>query len=238
LTTPRYRQAIYVAAAVLTASACAAAVADIPPLDLTAAEHAGYQRWLAALEEPDAATLSNESAESAVWRSAIGTGDGAQLDTLLAGFASRATDCDDQSRYWCALALAARGQWDRCLLQLKQLLATGNPDEFDLRQRAWVVSAVADQFFLLGARRQCRDLYSLLSLSDRRELQLWAEYQGANLDLLDADYRRAATTYEQLCGCVDSSAWRIHACALAEVAQQLTRIQEGGESDGTVDRYR
>jgi hypothetical protein len=209
--------------------------ADAHAADLTALELTGYQRWLRAAGEPDTTTVAPVTVVTAALRAAIAGADTARLDTLATRLAMLTERIDDDARYWYAIALVMRERWNDSLLQLKQLVASGNPQRFAPPQRAWVVTAIADQLFLVGARRQCRELYAQMARSELRSLRQWSSHQTANLDLLASDYPRAATAFAELCASVGENPLRAQACALAEVAGQLSRVQERGEPDGSAE---
>lgn len=241
LTTPNHCCTPHLAATLLAVAVqtVAAPAVAAPQADLTAAEMAGYQRWLYSLDGNGNWLLRTEISDPALaLRNGIAAGDSARVDTLLAQFSRRCAGLTDVERYWYAFALADRQRWAASLEQLRRLLIIeGLPRSLGATERAWVLTAAADHFFLLDAKRQARDLYSLLSISDRPGLRLWGEYQLANIDFLDTDYRRAATTYEQLCDAPEVGRWQAQACAMAEVARQMNRIKVEGGPYGTATYY-
>ena len=234
--TPRLA-ATLLAVAVQTVAAPAVAA---PPADLTATEMDGYQRWLYSLDGNGNWPAQTEITDTALaLRNGIAAGDSARVDGLLAQLSRYTDGLTDVERYWYAFALADRQRWAASLVQLRRLLTVeGLPRSLGATERAWVLTATADHFFLLDGKRQARDLYSLLSISDRSGLRLWGEYQLANLDFLDTDYRRAARTYEQICNAPEVGRWQAQACAMAEVARKMNQIKVEGEPYGTAAYYR
>ena len=241
LTTPKQYCRPGIAATVLAVAVQTVAVPAMaaPLADLTATEMSGYQRWLYSLDQPGNWPAQPEITDTALaLRDAIAAADSARVDGLLAQLSAHTDGLTDVTRYWYAFALADRQRWAASLEQLRRLLIVESlPRSLGATERAWVLIATADHFFLLDSKRQARDLYSLLSLSDRSGVRLWGEYQLANIDFLYADYRRAAATYEQLCSAPDAGRWQAQACAMAVVARKLNQIKVEGEPYGTAAYY-
>lgn len=226
LTTPSHCCGPGIAATLLAAALQAGAgggAADLPPL--TAAELGHYRGWLAQLEQPQAWPDRTAIAPAAAaLRQAVADGDTAAVDQVLVRQAA-APQRDAPTRFWCAFALAYRERWADSLLQLRGLLGTATPPAgLDAGGVAWAVTALADEHFLLGARQQARELYVLLATSARHDLRSWGTYQLANLDLLAAEYDRAADGFASLCEVPDSVPWRDHACAMAAAARNLGQL--------------
>lgn len=140
-----------------------------------------------------------------------------------------------QMRFWLAYTQSQMGQQEACLANLQALLATGEAwIPLEKGQRAWVLTQTADLLFLLNQRSVAVDCYTRLSVSPVDQLRFWGQYQLAAIAFLERDFATASKHYHDVCEGEKTAAWRGHACAMASIADRLTRVSKEGELHGAV----
>ena len=141
-------------------------------------------------------------------------------------------------QFWHTYALSWLGRQDESLDHLRQLVRTGGlSHDLTESQRAWVLVAIADTYFLLGETPMAQDLYRTLSSSRMLELKLWGKYQLAGLAFIDNNYLGAGKGFTEVCEGTRLGAWQDHACAMVEIARELERIKAEGEPYGVANYY-
>ena len=141
-------------------------------------------------------------------------------------------------RFWHTYALSWLGRQDEALVQMRALISTGGlSHDLTENQRAWVLVAIADTYFLMGETPTAQDLYRTLSGSRVLELKLWGKYQLAGLAFIDNNYLRAGNGFEEVCDGTRFGTWQDHACAMVEIARELERIKAEGEPYGVANYY-
>ncbi len=141
-------------------------------------------------------------------------------------------------QFWHAYALSWLGRQDEALVQMRQLIRTGGlSHDLTEKQRAWVLVAIADTYFLMGEMPTAQDLYRTLSGSRVLELKLWGKYQLAGLAFIDNNYLRAGNGFEEVCAGTRFGTWQDQACAMADIARELERIKAEGEPYGVANYY-
>lgn len=140
-----------------------------------------------------------------------------------------------QIRFWLAYTQSQLGQREACLANLQTLLRTSEAWlPLEIGQRAWVLTQTADLLFLLSQRSAAVDCYLRLSVSPMDQLRFWGLYQLAGMAFLERDFAMASQHYNDVCEGENTAAWRGHACAMATIADRLTRLPMEGELHGGV----
>lgn len=196
---------------------------------------AGFLR--AALVSAEPADHAEEFILGVRW--ALSRDDAQALDLLRAAMAavdSAATT--PRLLFWRAYAQTVAGDYAASLSDLRLLMAYGGLS-LDLceAQRAWALTTIADDYFLLGDVHQAADLYRILEGSTVQELQIWGAYQLAGLDFLGNRYLEAAQGYTTVCEAKRLGSWQDQACVMATVAKELQRIRTEGEPYGTAQFF-
>jgi hypothetical protein len=153
-----------------------------------------------------------------------------EMEPLADQVARRQGEMPVQMRFWLAYTQSQLGQQEACLANLRQLLMI--PEGWlplEKGQRAWVLTEISDLFFLLDLRDTAADCYSRLSVSPLDQLRLWGQYQLAGMAFLDRDFPQARDLYHDVCEGDKPATWRGHACAMASIADRLSRLPKEGE---------
>lgn len=180
-----------------------------------------------------------ESELELAFRFMLATCDTSQLNDMLAQLAARKFEQSGQIRYWRAFSLNWLGRWAESLALLKELVASdGYSYGLDEAQRAWVLTAIADQTFLTGTRDAATPLYRALAASSLGELAIWAACQVAAFDLMEGRFLEAGTALERLCRMKENATWRQHACRLAALSDELQRLRDEGRPHGADVYYK
>lgn len=140
-----------------------------------------------------------------------------------------------QMRFWLAYTQGQLGQQEACLANLKSLLVV--PEAWvslEKGQRVWVLTETADLLFLLDQRNTATECYARLSNSPVDQLRLWGQFQLAGMAFLDRDFARAGELYQDVCEGDKPATWRGHACAMASIADRLSRLPNGGDRHDAV----
>lgn len=170
------------------------------------------------------------------WTLSRGTSDqAAGLTDLLADLPE---DMDPVLRFWRAYASSFNGNRAGSLADLRILIRAGGLSlGLSEGQRAWVLTALADEVFLAGNHDQARSLYETLKESNLEELRLWGTYQLAGLAFIACSYLEAATGFETVCKANQVAIWQKQACEMADLAGELSRIHKEGEPYGVAGFY-
>jgi tetratricopeptide (TPR) repeat protein len=167
------------------------------------------------------------------FRFMLATSDTTHLSELVDNLAMRQQTLSGRTRFWQAFSLNWLGRWDESFAILRQLLLhDGYSHGLEEAQRAWVLTAIADQIYLLGDRQAARPLYRALASSAIGEASVWAACQLAAFDLLDGRFLKAGTALEGLCRMKENVIWKQHACRLAALSDELERLRDKGRSHG------
>jgi len=161
------------------------------------------------------------------------------LDLLVRKIASRTDQIGPELRYWHAFALATRQQWSEALANLRVLVTSGGISHgLTEAQRTWVLTAIPDLLYLTNDLVAAKQLYGQLVACELPTVRAWAEYQLANLNFLAAEYTLAWSAYSRLCEDDNIPAWQERACEMADLADQLKRLQAEGKPYGTAAFFR
>lgn len=190
-----------------------------------------------ALIAADPSAHAEELVLGARW--ALSRDDAPVLDALQTAMAAvDSAAASPQLLFWRAYVRTLRGDHAASLQDLRLLIQFGGLS-LDLceSQRAWVLTTLADGFFLAGDVQQAGDLYRILAASAIPELKVWGACQLAGLDFLAGRFLEAAQGYTQACEADRLGAWQDQACAMAVVAKELQRIRTEGEPYGTAQFF-
>ena len=172
-------------------------------------------------------------------RWALSRDDAAVLNALQTAMAAvDSASATPKLLFWRAYLQSILGDHAASLQDLRLLILYGGLS-LDLceSQRAWVLTTLADDFFLAGDIQQAGDLYRILAASAVTELQVWGAYQLAGLDFLGGRFLESAQGYTHVCEAERLGAWQDQACAMADVAKELQRIRTEGEPYGTAQFF-
>jgi hypothetical protein len=140
--------------------------------------------------------------------------------------------------FWHAFSQAWLEERNASLANLRLLVRSGGlSGGLTEQQRTWVALAIPDQMFLLGAREQARSLYQTLQASSLDQVRVWATYQLANINFLNAEFDKAANGFDLVCEARRLGSWQDQACSMADIARELDRIRSEGEPYGTASYY-
>lgn len=144
----------------------------------------------------------------------------------------------DRLLFWHAFALTWRQEYARSLDHLRRLVKTGGLSR-DLAesQRAWVLGAIPDLFFLLDRPKEAAPMYQALAACTIPSLNSWGTYQSANMAFLNSEYLVASQGFENVCKGKRSGSFQDHACAMATLSIELQRIQSEGKPYGSAAFY-
>lgn len=170
------------------------------------------------------------------WTLSRGTTDqAAELTGILGDLPE---DVEPRLRFWRAYASCCNGEDEAALEDLRILVRSGGLSlGLSEGQRAWVLTALADEVFLAGNQDQARSLYETLKESTLEELRLWGTYQLAGLAFIACSYLEAATGFESVCKAEQIAIWQKQACEMADLAGELSRIHKEGEPYGVARFY-
>ena len=164
--------------------------------------------------------------------------DTAGLTELVAIFAERPHLRQGRLAYWEAFSLNWLGRWSESLAILKSFLTgDGRTHGLDEAQRAWVLTAIADQLLLLDDHETAAGLYRALASSTVPSAAAWAACQVAALDLIAGRFLAAGTAFERLCRQSGDDPWQRYACELARLSDELERLRREGEPHGIATHY-
>lgn len=140
--------------------------------------------------------------------------------------------------YWQAFSLSWLGERDQALDHLRLLVLSGGlSHNLSEGQRIWVLTGIADAYFMLGAIEVSYDLYKIMSSSRVMALKMWGKFQVAGLDYMAGRYVSASYGYEEVCAAERQGSWQDHACAMEEIVSELERIKAEGEPYGVATHY-
>ncbi len=166
-------------------------------------------------------------------------GDEGQLGDMADTLWAVRDSLPQQQVYWLARALHQLKRTDQLYSQLRVLILNGGLSlGLTETQRAWVLTTIADVSYLLGQDKQARKLFSTLLESPLPDLQLWATYQLAGLDLVAGDYLAAETGYGTVCRAKALGSWQARACAMEKATEEMARIRREGEPYGISHFYK
>lgn len=164
--------------------------------------------------------------------------DTSSLQRWVDGLASAPQLRRGRLAYWQAFSLSWLGRWAESLVVLTEMLTgDGRSHGLDETQRAWVLMAIPDQLLLSGDRATAAGLYGALAASTIPDASLWAGCQAAALDLLAGRFLKAGTTLEDLCRRPDNTIWRLYACNLANLSDELERLRSEAQPHGAAVYY-
>jgi hypothetical protein len=158
-----------------------------------------------------------------------------EMEPLADQVSRRQGPMPTQMLFWLAYTQSRLGRKEDCLANLQALLQT--PEGWlplEKGQRAWVLTETADLLFLLGQRGTAADFYTRLAGSPLDQLRLWGQFQLAGIAFLDREFGRASELYHHVCEGDRPATWRGHACAMASIADRLSRLGEVGEVSDAV----
>ena len=162
--------------------------------------------------------------------------DSRSLETLLNRSGALA---DPRVVFWRSYALSWLGRRAESLVELRSLLALGGLSRgLNERERTWVLVAVPDLLLLQGSPTAAAGLYERLANSELQPLRTWGQLQSAGLAFADNRYATAAAGYRSVCENDRQGAWGVHACAMADLADQMNRLLAEGERYGAAAQYR
>lgn len=160
-----------------------------------------------------------------------------QLAVLCDSLAAHPDSLNETQGYWLARGLEKLDRPAALYGRLRQLVRNGGLSlGLTEADRMWVLTSLADVSLRLGADRQARRLYVLLTESPLEGLNLWATYQLAGMDMMDGNYLAASTGYGTVCRAKGDQPWKSQACALAKINEDLERIRREGKPYGA-DRF-
>ncbi len=214
---------------------------DIPlPLALS------YTAWVSSLEQDTPATavwqfpfgapqpsgLSEQELKIVVsLRRLVLNGNPEEMEPLADQVARRQGVMPAQMLFWLAYTQGQLGQQEACLANLRKLLMIPEAwPPLEKGQRAWVLTETADLLFLLDNRTEAAGCYARLSVSPVDHLRLWGQFQLAGMAFLDRDFEQASERYHLVCEGDKPATWRGHACAMATIAERLSRLGKEGEA--------
>jgi len=146
-------------------------------------------------------------------------------------------DRSGKESYWLARGYHHLGRIQTTYSILRNLVKGGGlslgliPED-----RTWVLTTLADLSLRLGLEVQARRLYSAMMESPLENVNLWATYQLAGMDMNEGNYLAAGTGFGSVCRARVEGAWHDQACALAKVTEELERIRREGKPYGA-DRF-
>jgi len=165
-------------------------------------------------------------------------GDKTQLASLADSLVATGRETAPAVRFWAARAFNRLDRPNPMYAQLTLLVQNGGLSlGLTENQRGWVLTTLADASYRLGLAPQARRLYSTLTESPLENLNLWATYQLAGMDLAQGDFLAAATGYGTVCRAKLKTSWHAQACAMAKVASEIESIRREGEPYGTSRFY-
>jgi len=140
--------------------------------------------------------------------------------------------------FWQAYTLSWLGDRDQTLDNLRLLVSGGGLSHgLTENQREWVLTGIADAYFMLGAEQAAYDLYKIMSSSRVIGLKMWGKYQVAGMDFIAGRYVSAGYGYDEVCAGERQGSWQDHACAMEEIVSELERIKAEGEPYGVATHY-
>lgn len=146
---------------------------------------------------------------------------------------------DPRLVFWRSYAFSWLGQREQCLATLRTLLPLGGLSRgLNERERSWVLTAIPDLFLLLGRPEAAAGLYERLAGSSLPQLKIWGQLQSAGLAFMDQRYATAAAGFRGVCEADGQGTWGPHACAMADLADQLNNLLAEGERYGAAAQYR
>ncbi len=161
------------------------------------------------------------------------------LQSLVFALGKLPRPMDGRLEFWHGYVRSWLGHWQQSFEILTGLLGgDGRTHGLDTTQRAWMLTAIADQVLLLGDRATAHGLYRALAASSVPEAATWAACQAAALDFLEGRYLAAGTAFEQLCRRADNTTWRRYACEMARLSDEIERLRSEGAPYGTAAFYR
>ncbi|RKZ14756.1 hypothetical protein DRQ50_08480 [bacterium] len=189
------------------------------------------------LGSTDVAARSQEAALAYRWL--LVNRDARGVDLMIKKVAAVDTLITPRLRFWHARALAWRERREDSLEQLGRLVENAGGLSLGLSEteRAWVLVAMPDLYYLTGSTSTARELYRHLASSGQAELAMWGNYQTAGLDLAAGRYRRAQGGFAKVCDGHRFGTWQDQACAMRDLARELERIRSEGEPYGTAAFY-
>lgn len=138
-----------------------------------------------------------------------------------------------QMRFWLAFAQSELQLNEACWANLRKILDSEEGwESLETGQQVWVLTTTADLLFLLGHRTPAAECYARLAASPVAQLNLWGQYQLAGMDFLGRNFEKAARQYQVVCDAERPGTWREHACAMAEIAGRLGKLEKGGNAHG------
>lgn len=173
-----------------------------------------------------------------VYRWLLTQRDSKTLELLLTKVEAQPEIMTDQMLFWHAYSQAWLEMKAASLVNLRELVKSGGlSKDLNESQRTWVLLAIPDLMFLMGAADHSRVLYETLTESNISILQTWSRYQVANLDFLEARYAKAASGFDDVCEAREAGSWQAQACEMANMARELERIRTEGEPYGAAQFY-
>lgn len=162
--------------------------------------------------------------------------DSRALETLLKRSGAPA---EPRVVFWRSYALSWLGRRAESLAELRSLLVLGGLSRgLNERERTWVLVAMPDLLLLQGSPEAAAGLYERLANSELPQLRTWGLLQSAGLAFADSRYATAAAGYRSVCDNDRQGAWGVHACAMADLADQMNRLLAEGERYGAAAQYR
>ena len=217
---------------------------DVGPEIMAAAIAAGdaehVRRRLGVALEADGPHGSAEQLEvELACRFLLARADTVALQALVFSLGKQPHLGEGRLAFWQAYVRSWLGHWPQSFAILTGLLGgDGRTHGLDTGQRAWVLTAMADQLLLLGDRTTAHGLYRALAASTIPEAAVWAACQVAALDFLEGRYLAAGNAFEQLCSRADNTTWRRYACDMARLSDEMERLRSEGAPYGTAAFYR
>ena len=210
----------------------------------------GFDAWVMALEAdmgsgsswefpfgaPRPADLNSQELKIVLsLRRLVLNGNDEELGSLADQVERRQEEMPVQMLFWLAYAQGRLHQDQACLSNLQLLLMIQEGwKHLDNGQQAWVLTGTPDLLFLLGERELAAGFYTRLAASQVEQLKLWGQYQLAGMDFLVRDFEQATRKYSAVCEADKPGMWQEHACAMAEIAGRLNRLEREGEPHGAV----
>jgi len=160
------------------------------------------------------------------------------VDHLIQLVEAQQANLTDRLRFWHAYALNWRAQRSLCLTHLKVLLQSGGLSrDLSETQRAWVLVAVPDLFFLAGNQYTAAEFYTVIKRSEIGRLRSWGEFQLANIDFLNGRYASANAGFSKVSDGKRYGSWQDSAREMVDIATELERIRKEGEPYGTASFF-
>ncbi|MBU8871889.1 MAG: hypothetical protein KOO60_13565 [Gemmatimonadales bacterium] len=183
--------------------------------------------------------LSGRAAElTLVYRWLLVQRDFSALDLMIKKMEGNQELLTDRLLFWHAYSLAWRKEYQGSLDYLRPLIQSGGLSrDLTESQRTWVLGAIPDLLFLLNHGKEAQEIYQILAGCSIPFLDTWGVYQVANLDFLSARYQRASQGFASVCERKRTGSFQDQACVMAQLALEISRIQERGEPYGAKAFY-